>query len=347
MTRAATRVAEVLHSAAWDGTRPTISALVTTFGRASYLPELVATLEAQDLPAGEFEAVLVDNGSRDDTWAELSRLVAATPMPMCVVRVEENHGPAPGRNAGVAHTRAPLVAITDDDCLPTPRWLPEVRAAFEDGADVVQGAVHATQPTREGLGPWDHTIWVSSPTPFFETCNVSYRRTAFDRAGGFDEDDPLLHPPSGRAFGEDACLAWEVQRTGGRAAWAGDALVHHRCIPSTYKKWLADQRQLSRFPGLARRSPLVARWLTYGVFLSPRSARFDLAVVGVLASVLLWMPWPLLLVLPWLRLRWNNARYHARRVRRTPAVLLMLTWSDIVALAAMAYGSVRYRRLVL
>jgi hypothetical protein len=70
-------------------------------------------------------------------------------------------------------------------------------------------------------------------------------------------------------------------------------------------------------------------------------------VVGVLASLLLWMPWPLVLIVPWVRMRWGNARYHARRLHRTPAVFVLLTWSDVVALAAMAYGSVRYRRLVL
>jgi glycosyltransferase involved in cell wall biosynthesis len=308
---------------------------------------LVASLEAQDLPVGDAEVVVVDNGSRDDTWAELVRLVQASPLPMLAVRVGVNHGPAPGRNAGFVHARAPIVAITDDDCLPTPGWLREVRAAFEHGADVVQGTVRADPSGVADLGPWDHTIWVTPPTPFFETCNVSYRRTAFERAGGFDETDPLLHPPSGRAFGEDACLAWEVQRTGGTAAFAPDAVVHHRCLPGTYERWLADQRQLSRFPGLARRSPLVARWLTHGVFLSPRSLRFDAAVVGLAAGALLWSPFPLLATVPWIRLRWGNARYQAKRLRRTPLVFAQLAWSDTVALAAMLYGSLRYRRLVI
>lgn len=340
-------VAEVVRSAAWDATEPTIAVVVSTFRRCELLPELVAALEAQDLEPGAYEVVLVDNGSGDGTWDALRAEVARTPLAMAAIRLGHNRGPAPGRNAGVAHTRAPLVAITDDDCLPTPGWLGGVRAAFDGGADVVQGTVRADPRTVDQMGPWDHTIWVTPPTPFFETCNVAYRRTAFDRAGGFDEDDPLLHPPTGRAFGEDACLAWEVQRTGGTAAYAPDAVVHHRCLPGTYRRWLADQRQLSRFPGLARRSPLVARWLTLGVFLSPRSALFDLAVVGLVAALVLRSPWPLLAVVPWLRMRWGNARHQARSVRRTPGVLVRLAWSDTVALAAMVAGSIRYRRLVL
>jgi glycosyltransferase involved in cell wall biosynthesis len=347
VTVGAPAVVERLHSDRWAGPAPSIAALVTTYGRASFLPELLDALEAQDLPLHELEVILVDNGSGDDTWEVLSKLVATTELRATALRVDRNHGPAPGRNAGAAEVRAPLLAITDDDCLPTPGWLRHVRLAFRGGADVVQGAVLPDPATVEAMGPWDHTIRVTRPTPFFETCNVAYRRTAFERAGGFDEHDPLLHPPSGRAFGEDACLAWEVQRTGGTAAFARNALVHHRCIPSDYGHWLADQRELAGFPGLARRSPLVASWLHRGVFLDRRSEAFDLAVGGVVAAGLVRRPWPLLLAAPWLRRRVRNARRQARNGPGTLRVLAQLTWSDVVALGAMARGSVRHRRVVL
>ncbi len=342
-------VVDTARSASWArGGVPTIAGLVTTYGRSAFLPGLVEALEGQDLDADAFELVLVDNGSNDDTWPALAALVTASPARALAIRLDRNAGPAPGRNAGAASVRAPLIAITDDDCLPTPGWLRHVRLAFAGGADVVQGAVHADPDGIDSMGPWDHTIWVTNPTPFFETCNVSYRRSAFDRAGGFDEDDPLLHPPSGRAFGEDACLAWEVQRTGGSAAFAPRALVYHRCIPGTYERWLADQRQLERFPGLARRSPLVARWLYLGVFLDRRSATFDLALAGVSMAALTRRRWPLLAVWPWLRSRWAYSRYRAGGSRRAALPLLLrLTRSDLLAFGAMARGSVRYRRLLI
>src|SRR3546814_5240604 len=84
---------------------------------------------------------------------------------MSIVRVEENHGPAGGRNAGAAEVRAPLIAITDDDCLPTSGWLRNVRTAFAGGADVVQGAVHADPAGVDSMGPWrseEHTSELQS-----------------------------------------------------------------------------------------------------------------------------------------------------------------------------------------
>jgi GT2 family glycosyltransferase len=336
-------------SATWDGPPPTIAALVSTFRRPAFLPELLAALAAQDLPPEEFEVVIVDNGSGDGTWDLLTELVAGSPMRVAAVPVVENHGPAKGRNAGMRAVRAPLVAITDDDCLPTPGWLRAMRDALaEPGVEVVQGKVHADPIDRGGMGPWDHTKWINRPTPFFETCNVGYVRAAFERVGGFDEDDPLLHPADGRAFGEDACLAWDVQASGGESRFVADSLVHHRCIPSTYRHWLTEQAKVAGFPGLARRSGLVDRWLWKGAFLDRRTAMFDLAVLGVATAGLKRHPLPLLAVVPWARIRWREAHRWSRGDRsKQPGLFAQYAVGDAVTLAKLAEGSVRYRKIVL
>lgn len=341
------RVVDEVASAAWVGAPPAIAVVVATYGRVEFLPGLFESLEAQDLAAGEFEVVVVDNGSGDGTWDWLVENTATTPLRVSAIRIDHNAGPGLGRNAGAARIRAPLLAITDDDCLPTPRWLRHVLAAFETGADVVQGAVEPDPAAVEHMGPWDHTKRISRRTPFFETCNVAYRRADFHDAGGFDEHDPLLHPPSGRAFGEDACLAWEVIRSGGVPRFVPDAVVHHRCIPGDYARWLADQRELAGFPGLARRSPLVSRWLRHGVFLDRRSQWFALALFSVAASAVTHRRWPLVGTVPWTRRRLGAARAVAEHPLEVPGLFARLAWSDTVAFAAMARGSLRHRRLVI
>lgn len=349
MTATAPTTPARLTSPTWDGPPPTIAALVSTFRRPAFLPELLAALAAQDLPADEYEIVIVDNGSGDGTWELLADLLAASPARVTAVRVEENHGPAKGRNAGMRAVRAPVVAITDDDCLPTPGWLRAMRTALaEPGVEVVQGTVHADPNDKDDMGPWDHTKWITTPTPFFETCNVGYVRSAFERVGGFDEDDPLLHPADGRAFGEDACLAWDVQASGGESRFVTDSLVHHRCIRSDYRHWLTEQAKVEGFPGLARRSGLVDRWLWKGAFLDRRTALFDLAVVGLGVAAAKRHPLPLLVTLPWARIRLREARRWARGDRsELPKLFTQFAVGDAVTLAKLAQGTVRYRKVVL
>ncbi len=344
-------VAESVASATWAGPVPRIAALVSTYRRPEFLRELLGALESQDLAPEEYEVIIVDNGSGDGTWAELIELSTATPARLLAVRVSENQGPGPGRNAGAEHVRAPVIAITDDDCLPTSTWLAEVAAAFERDPEleVTQGAVHADPRAADHMGPWDHTKWIMVPTPFFETCNVAYRRMAFERVGGFDGSDPLLNPRSGRAFGEDACLAWSVVRSGGGSAFLDAAVVHHRCIEVPFGRWLRDIAHVHGFPGLARRSGLVDRWLWSRVFLSRTTAEFDLALVGVAATVLSRRRvWPALLALPWLRRRAREARNAAGGDRlELIRVLAGYGIGDLVMCARLAQGSVRYRKLVL
>ncbi|MEY2424573.1 MAG: hypothetical protein QOI61_145 [Actinomycetota bacterium] len=316
-----------------------VAVVVTTYNRAEYLPQLIACLDAQTLPRDEFEVIIVDNGSIDDTPA----------LNLTALRLDTNRGPGGGRNAGAALVTAPIIAITDDDCLPSRVWLERLLAAFDDPDVVVaQGRVEPDPEALDAMGPFDHTISVHGPTPFFETCNVAYRRDAFERVGGFDEHDPLLHPKSGRAFGEDACLGAAVLPDGGRHAFVEDALVIHRCVPRTFGQWLADQRQLRLFPGLTRRTPLLKKIFVGGVFLNRTTAYFDLAVLGVVASIAFRLPEPILLALPWIVRRGRMTRWFAgNNLARGARIFAKYAVSDAVTFLSLLQGSLRYGRLLL
>jgi glycosyltransferase involved in cell wall biosynthesis len=324
-----------------------VSAVVSTYRRPQFLDGLLAALATQTLAVADFEVIVVDNGSGDDTWERLRAAVEASPLRLCAVSLSDNRGPGGGRNAGLALVRAPVVAVTDDDCLPTPGWLEAMVAASDSGADLVQGEVRA-DPDAGEAGPWDHVKWITEPTPFFETCNVAYRMSYVHKVGGFDEEDALTAQVSGRAFGEDALLAWRLQEAGARPVFCHQSVVHHRVIPAGYGAWLRDRRNLVGFPGLGARSPLVARWFWHRYFLTRQTALTDLASVGLVSALLLRRPWLAWLALPWLATRLPEARRLAGPVRtRTPLRLLQLAAGDAVSLGSLLEGSARHRRLVL
>lgn len=336
---------ETVTSPSWEGPQPAISVTIATWRRAPFLTDLVRCLEAQILPVDEFEVIIVDDASPDDTWGTLGTLAAGTSLRLLAARLPANRGAAGARNAGAALGRSPIIAFTDDDCLPTPGWLAAIQDVLRSGADSVQGRTVPPPNGAVDAGPWDHSIWVTSPTPFFETCNLAYRRSSFDRAGRFDEGDEFLNRRRISPFGEDAVLGAKLSLGGGSVRYSDAALVYHRYLPSSYRSHLRRRWQVGEFPGLARRSPLVSDALWHGVFLSRRTATFDLALASSAVALISGRAWALAGLGPWARECWAES---ARRPGgTTPRRVGQVALADAVTFAALLRGSLRHRRVVL
>src|SRR4051812_19853042 len=100
---------------------PAASVVVATHNRAELLARLTDALRAQsDVDA--FEVIVVDDGSADATPDVLRRIERSWPA-LRTIRLDENRGPATARNAGWRAATAPIVAFTDDDCVPQAGWL--------------------------------------------------------------------------------------------------------------------------------------------------------------------------------------------------------------------------------
>lgn len=345
-------VAGRLASASYEAPgEPEVSVVVSTRGRAGFLPGLLAALAAQTLGPGGFEVVVVDDGSPDDTWEVLGRLCAATPLRLCGLRLAESAGQGPGRNTGVAHARAPVVAFTDDDCLPAPGWLAALTAPLlgaglrEPPPVVVQGRTVPWPDDAAEVGPWFRSVWVLGPTWLFETCNIAYRRSDLVTAGGFPSRGQAPSDRSGKLVGEDALLGWRVVERGGELAFSDGALVHHRHLPASYREWLVSQRGKAAFPLLAARSVLARRAFWHRWFLARRTAAFDLAVLGAVVSASTHRARWTLAVAPWLVTALADAAHRPGRHRAVR--LAQVGLGDLVGLVSLAAGSVRARTLVL
>ena len=92
-----------------------LSLIIATHNRAAQLLETLESVVRQDLPAAEWECIVVDNNCTDDTAVRFAAFAAAHPA--CNLRLvdEPRPGVSPARNRGVAKAAAPVVAIIDDD----------------------------------------------------------------------------------------------------------------------------------------------------------------------------------------------------------------------------------------
>jgi len=86
----------------------------------------------------EWEAVFVDDGSRDGSFAALTRLHAQAPN-VRVVRLRRNFGKAAALVAGFDQARGDTIVTMDADLQDDPAELPRLLAKLEEGFDLVTG----------------------------------------------------------------------------------------------------------------------------------------------------------------------------------------------------------------
>lgn len=310
------------------------SVIVPARDASATLPRTLAALAAQDVE-GEYEVVVVDDGSRDETAA-----LAAEACGTVRVLRRPPHGPAAARNHGVAAARGDILAFCDADVYPTPGWLAAgIRALRE--ADLVQGRV-LPDPTRS-LGPFDRTIWVEEEAGLYETANLFVRRDCFERVGGFEA---WLAPRGGKALAEDVWFGYRARRLGARTAFSAEALAHHAVLPRDWRGYVRERGRVEYFPAMTRQMPeLRARFLYRRVFLNPRTARLDLALLGLAAAALSGSAVPVMATAPYVR----AVSAHARRAGVPGAwgVALVDLTADLVGAVSLLGGSWRYRAPVI
>jgi glycosyltransferase involved in cell wall biosynthesis len=314
-----------------------VAVVVSTHARSDYLRGLLACLDAQD--HGSFEVVICDNGSPDDTWRLLTGWLARTGVPALALRLPFSDGPAVPRNTAVLRTSAPLLAFTDDDCLPATSWLSSLSPGLDDpSVAVAQGR---TRPESGAwAGPWGRSLTVLTVTGLCETANLACRRESFVQVGGF----PARRLLSGRAFGEDVLLGAALARHG-RVVRRDEALVEHRVLPGSYREFLRERHRLGGFPLLIRALPELRQNAFLGVFLGRRTAVVDVGLLGLVAAPLLRRWWPVAAAAPWIRSCWSASAGRPGRLRAVRAAQIAV--GDVVGLSGLVSGSVRARRLLL
>jgi glycosyltransferase involved in cell wall biosynthesis len=170
---------------------PTVSVILTTYNRGWVLREAIDSVLAQDFR--DFELIVVDDGSTDDT----GQLLDAYDQDLIVLR-QSNQGVSAARNRGIAAAGGRLVAFLDSDDLWLPGKLTRQVAFFSSNPAAV---INQTEEIwiRNGVRVNPKTRHHKLSGMIFEQslalCLVSpsavmIKRTLFDEVGLFDEDLP-------------------------------------------------------------------------------------------------------------------------------------------------------------
>lgn len=86
----------------------------------------------------EHEIVLVDDGSKDNTWQQLCKLSEAFEA-VHAFKLSRNFGKEAALCAGIENVKGDACLIMDSDLQHPPRYIPEFYRLWQEGADVVDG----------------------------------------------------------------------------------------------------------------------------------------------------------------------------------------------------------------
>jgi len=196
---------------------PAVSVVITCFNYGRFLPESVGSVLAQTLT--DFELLVVDDGSTDDSVAIAQRLAARDPR-VTVIATANAGQPAVPRNLAVSRARAPYVVCLDADDRLDPEMLARCAAVLDADADIALAYPRTVEfGDADELHP--HLDWSLERLIRcnFLPCCTMYRRAAWQAAGGYRTNV--------RGY-EDWDLWLGIAATGARGRRADGALWHYR-----------------------------------------------------------------------------------------------------------------------
>lgn len=245
------------------------SIVVSTHNRSASLREAILSLLRCDNHRYEFEVVVVDNASTDDTAAVVEQLIHEHPDRQLRYVSEPRLGLHHARHAGARAARSQLLLYTDDDVEVDAGWARAYIEAFDQHPEMIVagGPAHP----RWGAEPPAWVIELASATwacvplalidrgPEFQLVpdghffgvNMAIRAEGLKRFGGFP---PELVGDESVGSGEWGLLL-AIRRAGVPIGWVPDARVWHRVPP-----WRMEPKYFEHRIQLEAAARMFERW---------------------------------------------------------------------------------------
>ena len=251
--------------------RPQVSVVVCTYNRFASLADTLKALAAQRCTDLRWELLVVDNNSHDGTRCMLAAFRQGHPALDCRYLFQPEQGLSHARNLGIAEACGELILFTDDDVIVSENWIQtfvDTMRAF--GCDACGGYVAPIweQPPPSWLSDRFHgflairmdengprMLGPRDDPPF--GANMGFRRSVFDRLGGFDT--ALGRKGQALAGGEEWDLFHRLQASGGQIVYDPALRVQHKVEAFRLRKGYFRRWRYDASRGEALRSPTPGR----------------------------------------------------------------------------------------
>jgi glycosyltransferase involved in cell wall biosynthesis len=207
------------------------SVIVPTYNRKTLLGKCLDSLANQDYPSGDYEIIVVDDGSVDGT----RRVVESAKKGCAALRYfrTRHQGQGAARNVGLRKAKGEFIAFTDDDCVVEKEWLKKIEAAFRRStADAVGGAI--VNPMNRYIAWAQYILNFSAWLPKggeryvkdIPTANICYSKQAIR--------DHFFPEHLGSGVYEDSLYNYKLHRKSKKILFCPAITVYHHTWEQSY-----------------------------------------------------------------------------------------------------------------
>lgn len=277
---------EEMYAPARGKWEPKISVIIPAYNEEKTIGACIESVLASDYPKEKLEVIVIDDGSKDDTYGAAKKYAARG---VKVLR-KPNSGKANSLNYAIERASGDVVATLDADSFVSRDAIRKMLPLFDsDDVVAVTAAVKAHEPRNllERLQSVEYlyTIFSRKVLVFLDAVQVTpgpfsmFRRWVFGKIGGFDADNIL----------EDQEIAMRIQSHNYKIRSSLDAEVFTE-VPSNFKE-LFKQRTRWHRGGLRNAIKYLnligPKYGDFGVFVMPLGFLAVIAIFLIIGSAVL------------------------------------------------------------
>lgn len=221
-----------------------LSLIIATYNRSASLIRALESVAQQNAPASEWECVVINNNSTDDTQERFAEFVAAHPDLNIRMVTELRQGLSFARNRGIRESEAEYIAIIDDDERISPDFITSYISLFDSTPDAVAagGPIVAEYPSGRPRWmshfterPVANTMYFGDKVREFPEGripgggNMAIRRSAVRRYGVFDTS--LGYVGESLVGGEESDLFERLRIAEAKYYYVPTAVMYHIIPP--------------------------------------------------------------------------------------------------------------------
>ncbi len=163
-----------------------ISVIIPAYNEGKHLSSCLESLQHQTYPKDQFEIIVVDNGSKDNTAAVARKFTSK------VFVYKDIQGCGASRQFGSTQAKGDILVFMDGDCIAKPDWLSKIDELLKDPTVVCVGGTGI--PDKKTLGAWflfGFYDWFWSLNnalrkPLMWGYNMAIKRSAYEEVGGIN-----------------------------------------------------------------------------------------------------------------------------------------------------------------